>query len=117
MPSLIMVREIAWVRAAKKDFQKFPEAVQRRVVRALRIAAQGELAEISKPIKGLDPGLFEVRVAYRSDAFRTIYAVKLGQALYVLHAFQKKSKQGISTPKQEMDVVRSRLRHLKDLLR
>ena len=111
-----MAREIAWVRAAKKAFQRFPEKVQRSMIRSLRIAAQGETAEIAKPLKGVEPGVFEIRVAYRTDAYRTVYAVRLEGAIYVLHAFQKKSKQGIATPRKELDVVRSRLRHLREQL-
>ena len=102
--------------AALKDFGAFPEPVQRRTVTALRIAAVGEKADVAKPVKGLGPGVFEIAVRHRGDAFRTIYAVQLDADVWVLHAFQKKSKIGIKTPRQEIDLVRARIRRLREQL-
>lgn len=62
-------------------------------------------------------GIFEIALAYRSDAYRTVYAVQLADEIWVIHAFQKKSKTGIATPKQDIDVIRERLRQLKEMLR
>src|SRR5262245_52394291 len=104
------MRTVTWVKAALKDFQTFPKAVQERIRFALEIASAGEMADNVKPLKGLDAGVFEVAIAYRSDAFRAIYALKLGDDIWVLHAFQKKSTQGIKTPKHEIDLIRERIR-------
>ena len=61
--------------------------------------------------------MLEIALLYRGDAFRVVYAVQLADEIFVLHAFQKKSKHGIKTPKHEIDLVRDRLRRLKEILR
>ena len=109
-----MSREIAWVKAARKAFEQFPVTVQRRMARALEVAAHGEMAEIAKPLRGLGGGVYEIALAYRSDAYRAVYAVRLGAAIWVVHAFQKKSKTGIKTPQQEIELIRQRLRRLQE---
>ena len=68
-------------------------------------------------MKGLGSGIYEIAVAHRGDAFRTVYAVQLGKDIWVIHAFQKKSKTGIETPKQEIDLIVERLKRLKEQLR
>ncbi len=112
-----MERKISWIKAAERGFLKFPERVQLQMGRALHIAALGQKADIAKPMKGLGAGVFEVRVAYRTDAYRTVYAVKLGKDVYVIHAFQKRSSMGIKTPLKEVDVIKTRLKRLKEELR
>jgi phage-related protein len=109
-----MDREIAWVKGAHKAFEEFPITVQRRMARALDVAPRGEMAEIAKPLSGLGSGVFEIALAYRSDAYRAVYAVKLGAPVWVIHAFQKKSRTGIKTPKQEIELIRQRLRRLQE---
>jgi phage-related protein len=109
------MRRISWIRAALKEFTAFPQAVQEQTKFALEIAAAGQVAGIAKPMKGLDAGVYEIAVPYRRDAFRAVYAVKLGDDLWVVHVFQKKSTQGIKTPKKEIDLIRERLRRLKEL--
>jgi phage-related protein len=111
------MRKVSWVKAALKDFRTFPQAVQEQFKFALEIAAVGQMADTAKPMKGFQAGVFEIAIAYRSDAFRTVYAVKLGKDLWVLHAFQKKSTQGIKTPKHEIDLIRDRLQRLKEMLK
>ena len=61
-------------------------------------------------------GIFEIALPYRGDAFRVIYAIQLGEALWVVHAFQKKSTHGLKTPRREVDLIRDRLRRLKEML-
>jgi phage-related protein len=84
---------------------------------ALTVAAEGGKAEIAKPMIGLGAGVFEVALPFRGDAFRLIYAVQMGTEIWVVHAFQKQSTQGIRTPQREIEVVRERLRKVKELLR
>ncbi len=84
---------------------------------ALTIAAEGGKADIAKPMHGLGSGVFEIALPFRGDAFRMIYAVQLAEEIWVIHAFQKKSTQGIKTPKREIDVIRDRLKRLKEVLR
>ncbi len=84
---------------------------------ALTIAAEGGKADIAKPMRGLGSGVFEIALPFRGDAFRVVYAAQLGEDIWVIHAFQKKSTQGIKTPKREIDLVKDRLKRLKEMLR
>ena len=68
-------------------------------------------------MKGLGSGLFEIALRYRGNAFRLVYAVQLGDDLWVVHAFQKKSTHGIKTPRHEIDLIKDRLKRLKEMLR
>ena len=110
-------RPISWVKAARKDFEKFPERAQIEILRALTIAAEGRKADTAKPMKGFGSGIFEVALAWRGDAYRTVYAVLIDEAVWVVHAFQKKSKTGIKTPKAEIELIRHRLKRLKEILK
>ena len=83
---------------------------------ARAIAGEGGKADIAKPFKGVDGGVFEIAVRHRGDAFRILYAVKMGADIWVIHAFQKKSKSGIKTPLMEVDIIRERLKQLKEAL-
>ena len=84
---------------------------------ALTVAAEGGKSEKSKPFQGVDGGVFEIALRHRGDAFRTLYAVKIDVDVWVIHAFQKKSKSGIKTPGMEVDLIRDRLKRLKEALR
>lgn len=107
-------RKVGWVKAARKDFEKFPQAVQDVMATTLTLAASGRTADNAKPMRGLGAGVFEIATPYRGDAYRSVYATQIGDVLWVVHAFQKKSKSGIATPKKEIDLIKSRLRQLKE---
>lgn len=107
---------ISWIKAARKDFEEFPERVQVSMWNALTIAAEGVKADCVKPFKGVDGGVFEIVATHRSDAFRVLYAVKIDADIWVIHAFQKKSKTGIKTPQMEVDLIRDRLNRLREAL-
>jgi phage-related protein len=109
-------RPISWVKAARKQFETFPEGAQSICLTALTIAAEGGKADIARPMKGLGAGVFEIALAHRGDAFRVVYVVQLGDDLWVAHAFQKKSTQGIKTPRREIDLVKQRLKRLREML-
>ncbi len=84
---------------------------------ALTIAAEGGKADIAKPLKGLGSGVLEIAVRYRTGAYRVVYLTVMPDTLWVLHAFEKKSKTGIRTPKSDIDLIRTRLTRLrKELL-
>lgn len=99
-----------------KEFRDFPEGAQSVCLAALTIAAEGGKADIAKPLQGLGPGVFEIALALKGDAFRVVYAVQLAEEVWVIHAFQKKSTKGIKTPKREIDLIRNRLKSLKEML-
>lgn len=84
---------------------------------ALTVAAEGGKADIVKPVLGLGSGVFEIALPFQGDAFRVIYAVQISDEIWVVHAFQKKSTQGIKTPKREIDLIQDRLKRLKEMLR
>jgi phage-related protein len=109
-------RPISWIKAALKDFQRFPEEARMICLSALTIAAEGTKADVAKPMHGLGSGVFEIALPFRGDAYRVVYAVQLGEEIWVIHAFQKKSTQGIKTPQREIEVVRDRLKRLKEML-
>ena len=109
-------RPISWIKAARKDFADFPEGARLALLRALTLAAAGGKADNAKPLQGFESGILEIALPFRGDAYRVVYAVQVGDDLWVLHAFQKKSKSGIKTPKSEIDLVRTRLKRLKELL-
>jgi phage-related protein/predicted XRE-type DNA-binding protein len=92
-------RPISWIRAARRDFEEFPSAVQLELLRALAIAAEGRMPDIAKPLRGFGSGVLELALRHRGDAFRVVYALQIDSDLWVAHAFQKKSKSGIRTPK------------------
>jgi len=109
-------RPISWIKAARKDFEKFPAEAQTICLAALTRAAEAEKADIAKPFKGLGPGVFEIALPFRGNAFRVVYAVQIASAIWVIHAFQKKSTQGIKTPQHEIELIETRLKQLKEML-
>lgn len=110
-------RPISWVSAARKDFADFPEGAQAICLAALTVAAEGGKADVAKPLKGIGAGVMEIALPYRGNAFRVVYAVQIAHDLWVVHAFQKKSTQGIKTPKHEIDLIAARVKRLKEMLR
>jgi len=97
-----------------EDLQKCPEAVKDDVGYALHEAQQGEMPIKAKPLKGL-PGVIEIKTDFYSDTYRTVYAIKLEQKLYILHVFKKKSKKGIATPKTDINTIKARLKVAQNL--
>ena len=110
-------RPVSWIGAARKAFDSFPEGARAICIDALTIAAQGGKAGIAKPMSGLGSGMFEIALPFRGNAFRVVYAVQIAEHIWVLHAFLKKSTEGIKTPKHEIDLIRDRLKRLKEMLR
>lgn len=109
-------RLVSWIKAAHKQFEDFPPLAQTVFLTALTVAAEGGKADIAKPLHGLGPGVFEIALAFKNDAFRVVYAVQLGDEIWVIHAFQKKSTHGIKTPTREIDLIKDRLKRLKEML-
>jgi phage-related protein len=114
---MIKTRPVSWLKAARKDFEQFPQGAQVEMARALTAVAEGGFPDIAKPMKGFGSGIYELALKFRTDAYRVVYAVQIDDDIWVLHAFQKKSKSGIKTPKAEIDLVTERLKRLKEALR
>ena len=105
-------RPLAWEGSAKEDFKSFPTAVQKDMGVALYLVQLGGTPPSATPFKGLGQGTFELREAYRGDAYRTIYTVRVRSEVHVLHAFKKKSKSGIETPMKDVQLVERRMKAL-----
>lgn len=110
-----MYKHVVWVGSSKKDLKAFPEEVQDGLGAALQVAQYGGKHPDAKPWKGLDRGVMEIVNRFDKNAYRTIYTVSIGDAIYVLHAFQKKSKSGIATPREEIELVRERYKQAIEL--
>lgn len=111
MPVPPRYKPLVWIGSSYKDFCKLPEDARSHMGYALYVAQMGEKHRDAKPLTGFgNAGVIEIMSDQRGDTFRTMYTVRFTDAVYVLHAFQKKSKSGRETPKTEMDVVERRLR-------
>ena len=110
-------RPISWIKAARKDFENFPRDAQLEIRRSLTLVAEGGWPDIAKPLKGLGSGVIELALRHRGDAFRVVFVLPIGDDIWVIHAFQKKSKTGIKTPQAEIDLIRNRLKRLKEMLK
>jgi len=103
-------KSLYWVGSSLDDLKAFPATVQRVMGFALRQAQGGEKHEDAKPLAGFSgAGVLEVVEQFAGNAYRAVYTVRFSDAVYVLHAFQKKSRRGIATPQKEIDLVRQRL--------
>ena len=106
-----MIRPVRWVAGSKDDLSDFPQDVKRRVGGGLWDAQLGLKAPFAKPLRGFGGGsVLEIIDDFEGNTYRAVYTVRFAHAIYVLHAFQKKSKRGAETPKREMDLVRDRLK-------
>ncbi|MGC9954387.1 MAG: type II toxin-antitoxin system RelE/ParE family toxin [Rhizomicrobium sp.] len=103
-------KPVAWIGSAKRDFLEFPEPVKGEMGNALGVAQFGGKHPSAKPWKGQGAGVFEIAEDFDGDTYRAVYTVKFRQAIYVLHAFQKKSPKGIRTARGDIDLVERRLR-------
>ena len=108
------LKQVVWVRNAKKKLKKFPKPIQKDVGDALLVAQKGSKPPTAKYLKGIGSGVFEIRATHKTNTYRAVYTVKIGEQIYVLHCFQKKAKKGIKTPKKEIDLIRERLKMAKE---
>jgi len=99
-----------WEGSSRKDFKAFPLPVQKDLGVALFIVQLGGMPDAAKPWKGLGSGVYELVDDHRGDTFRAVYTVRIGDAVHVLHAFQKKSKSGVATPQPDVDLISKRLK-------
>ena len=109
------LRPIIWLGNTKKNILEFPEDVRKLIGDELQFIQFGGMPKDAKPFNGVGSGVIEIAVKYDKEAYRCIQAVQLGEKIYVLHAFQKKAKKGITTPKKDVDVVKKRYKEAKEL--
>ena len=108
-------KNVQWIGDSKERLQAFPEPVRKDIGHALYRVQIGETPPSAKPMVGIESGVFEIVDIYSTDTYRAVYTVKIGQSLYVLHCFQKKSMRGIRTHKKEIDLIKRRLARAKEM--
>ena len=107
------MRALKWIGSSHKDLTQFPTEVQQEMGYALYVAQIGGMYMHAKPFKGCGTGVCEIVSDYDKSTFRSVYIVNIANAIYVLHAFQKKSKIGRKTPLEEVSIIKDRLKRLK----
>jgi phage-related protein len=110
-----VMRPVVWLGNSKRNIQAFPTDAQKLIGDELQLMQFGGMPKDAKPFKGVGSGVFEIALRHDGEAYRVVLAVQLGARIYVLHAFQKKSKKGIATPKQDVDLIKQRYKEAKEL--
>ena len=104
------LKPVRWIGSSHRDVRSFPQPVRAGISHALYAAQKGETDPAAKPLRGFGGrSVIEIVSDHRGDTWRSVYTVRFEDAVYVLHAFQKKSKKGIATPKKELDLIRQRM--------
>jgi phage-related protein len=110
-----LLRPVVWLGSSKKNIQDFPKGAQKLLGDELQLIQFGGMPKDLKPFKGIGSGVLEIALRYASDAYRVVVAVQIGKRIYVLHAFQKKSKRGIETPRRDVELIRQRYAEAQEL--
>lgn len=111
-----LLKPVIWVGSSRKDLREFPDPVQDHVGYALYAAQRGGRHRDTKTLSGFGgAGVVEVVTDFRGDTFRAVYTLRFADAVYVLHAFQKKSKTGRETPRRDMELIEQRLREAEQI--
>ncbi len=104
------LKPVRWIGASLRDLRSFPREVRIEIGHALFAAQEGKTDPAAKPLKGFGgASVLEIIASHHGNAWRAVYTVRLQDAIYVLHVFQKKSPKGIATPKREIDLIKRRL--------
>ena len=109
-----VMRPLVWMGNSRKKIQEFPPEARRLIGGGLQLLQYGGMPKDAKPFKGVGSGVVEIALRQEGEAYRTVVALQLGEKIYVLHAFQKKSKKGIATPKKDVDIIRRRYQDAKE---
>jgi phage-related protein len=104
------IKSIVWIGSSRRDLKAFPAEVRDVMGYALYQAQMGSKSPSAKPLAGFGgAGVLEIVEDFQTNTYRAVYTVKFAERVYVLHAFQKKSKKGIATPKADVDLIKKRL--------
>ena len=107
------MKTLTWLADSRSRVRLFPASVQDYIGYALYVAQLGEFSSKAKPLHGFGSGVMEIAANDGSGSYRAVFTVSIGDSIYVIHAFQKKSKTGIATPQSEIEIVRQRLKQLR----
>lgn len=112
---MITLKKITWLGDSREQLRTFPEPVKDTVGYVLHKIQEGLTPKQAKPLTGFKPAVMEIVARYNTNTYRAAYTIKLDEALYVLHCFNKKSTQGIKTPKQHIQLIKQRLKEAMEL--
>jgi len=110
-----VLRPLVWMGDSRKTMQQFPEGAQKLLGDELQLMQFGGMPKDAKPFKGIGSGVLEIALRYATNAYRVVAAVQFGTKIYVLHAFQKKSKKGIATAMHDMNLIKRRYKDAREL--
>ncbi len=110
-----VLRPLVWLGTSLRNLRAFPDEAKKIIGDELQLIQFGGMPKDAKPFKGVGSGVFEIALRHDGEAYRTVLAVQLGRSIYVLHAFQKKSKKGITTPKPDVDLIKQRYKEAREL--
>jgi phage-related protein len=110
-----VVRPVVWLGDSKRNLRGFPDGAQKLLGDELQLIQFGGIPRDAKPFKGVGSGVLEIALRYASEAYRVVLALQVGRQIYILHAFQKKSKKGVETPKRDVELVKRRYAEAKAL--
>jgi len=111
----LALRAVIWLGNSKENLRNFPKDAQKLFGDELQLIQFGGMPKNAKPFKGVGSGVLEIALRYASDAYRVVLALQIGKRIYVLHAFQKKSKKGIETPKGDIELIKKRYAKAQEL--
>lgn len=114
-PNPPVLRPVVWLGDSRKSLRDFPEGAQKLLGDELQLIQFGGMPKDAKPFKGVGSGVFEIALRYASEAYRVVLALQIGRRIYILHAFQKKSKRGIETPRHDVELIKQRYAEAKEL--
>jgi phage-related protein len=114
-PEAPVMRPVVWLGNSRRNIQAFPPDARRIIGGELQLMQYGGMPKDAKPFRGIGSGVIEIAIRHDGEAYRTVVALQFGRNIYVLHSFQKKSKKGIATPKQDVDLIKQRYKEAKEL--
>ena len=114
-PEAPVMRPVVWLGNSRRNIQAFPPDARRIIGGELQLMQYGGMPKDAKPFRGIGSGVIEIAIRHDGEAYRTVVALQFGRNIYVLHAFQKKSRRGIATPKQDVDLIKQRYKEAKEL--
>jgi phage-related protein len=110
-----VMRPLVWLGNSLRNLRAFPAEAKKIIGDELQLIQFGGMPKDAKGFKGVGSGVFEIALRHDAEAYRTVVAVQLGRSIYVLHAFQKKSKKGVATPKPDVDLIKQRYKEARGL--
>jgi phage-related protein len=110
-------RPVIWMGDSRKNLRDFPDGAQKLLGDELQLIQFGGMPKDAKPFKGVGRGVLEIALRYASGAYRVVLTVQIGRRIYVLHAFQKKSKKGVETPQRDVQLIKRRYTEAQELAR